>query len=47
LQYDFPHRYQEAKRFSRWPKAEWDEETIGMIAEYYNVSKYRARDTWL
>jgi hypothetical protein len=45
LQYDFLYNsIKKRKRFSRWPKAEWDEEIGGMICEYYNVSKYRARE---
>jgi len=45
LQYDFLYNsIKKRKRFSRWPKAEWDEETLVMIVEYYDVSKFRARE---
>jgi hypothetical protein len=45
MQYEFLYNsIKKRKRFSRWPKAEWDEEVIGMVSEYYNVSKPRARE---
>lgn len=45
LQYDYLyHTVKKRKRFSKWAKPEWDEPLETMVAEYYNVSRVRARE---
>lgn len=45
LQYDYLyHTVKKRKRFSKWAKPEWDEPSETMVAEYYNVSRVRARE---
>lgn len=45
LQYDYLyHTVKKRKRFSKWAKPEWDESSETMVAEYYNISRVRARE---
>ena len=45
LQYDYLyHTVKKRKRFSKWVKPEWDEQAEIMVAEYYSVSRARARE---
>lgn len=45
MQYDYLYNtLKKRKRFSKWIKPEWDEESEHMVAEYYKVSRIRARE---
>ena len=45
LQYDYLyHSLKKRKRFSKWVKPEWDEVSDKMVADYYCVSRSRARE---
>lgn len=45
LQYDyFYSTLKKRKRFSKWIKAEWNEEDEKLVANYYGVSRIRARE---
>ena len=45
LQYDYLyHTVKKRKRFSKWVKPEWDEVSEIAVAEYYGVSRVRARE---
>jgi hypothetical protein len=45
LQYDYLyHTVKKRKRFSKWAKPEWDEVSETTVAEYYDVSRVRARE---
>ena len=45
LKYDYLYNtLKKRKRFSKWVKAEWDEEAEKLVANYYGVSRIRARE---
>jgi|LakMenEpi03Aug12_release.lakeMendotaPanAssembly.Ray.scaffolds.fasta_scaffold584807_2 hypothetical protein len=45
LQYDYLYyTLKPRKRFSKWIKPEWDESSEQLVADYYKVSRVRARE---